>query len=153
MKKDLEVNRWLLYTAENLHASLNHLQVTAPKQCGRSVLEEHPSYNFLRLLRGISLRMTLGWERRMALKLLLKEGNNEVQVHVKLSVSGAHGLSPWAYSKATEIACFTMALRLSNPSKSVSSWRATCGKGMTEMCKDSQKRRDFSFKLQGQVRS
>lgn len=111
-----------------------------------------PFLQFSRLLRGISLRMTLGWERRIASKLLLKEGNDEVQVRVKLSMSGAHSLSPWAYSKATGIICFTVALRLSNPSKSVSSWRATRGKGMSEMCKNSQKRRDFSFKLQGQVR-
>lgn len=57
----------------------------------------------------------------MTQKLLLEEGDNEVQVCVKLSVRGAHCLSPWAYSKVTEITVFTMALRLSNPSKSVSS--------------------------------
>lgn len=57
MKKDLEVNRWLLYTAENLHASLNHLKGTAPKQCGKSVAEEHPSYNFLDYLE----EFPLGW--------------------------------------------------------------------------------------------
>lgn len=65
--------------------------------------------------------MTLGWERRTAEKLLLKEGNNEAQVRVKLSIRGARGSSSSAYSKATEITCFTMALRLSNPSKYVSS--------------------------------
>lgn len=53
-------------------------------------------------------------------------------------MSGAHCLSPWAYSKVTRITFFTMALRLSNPSKSGSSWRVTCGKGMTEMCRHSQ---------------
>lgn len=37
----------------------------------------------------------------MTHKLLLNEGDgNEVQVHVKLSVSGARCLSPWVYAKS-----------------------------------------------------
>lgn len=58
----------------------------------------------------------------MTHKLLLNEGDgNEVPVRVKLSVSGARCLSPWVYAKVTEITLFSMALRWSNPSKSVSS--------------------------------